>query len=1020
METKRLPSKHKKETLIIFAVILAIAMAVYIGFNLQYAGKLPWSRSLAGESFSYLTQDPATGNYYAIDNGGIRIIAFTPEGEYLWEAKSDAALRALQAAPDGMLYATSYEFSDDNRIVRMAVEQYSDRGWHEGTLYEETFSGDERPMYNAGMLGFQYHDGAFYYVKKAADSFQFERLHMDGHAETLRAYPYEQAGRLLLAFAADPESQTVYFADKLGGIFCASEDGFHQPLPFPKAQAESDFSIPYSLTVSNGTLYVSDIGARAIYQYQDGNFIIAASMDDVELTVEYCALVYWLTNLSDGNIGLITRGFAMALSENGQVNILPMEFAYGTGTLIQISLWWLFAILLAATLIILGIIALVHAYRKMGLEKLTTNILLVVVIAAVTALVMYRYHTSTNDRYTSLTVDQLSGMAALTAELIDGDQLETIDSLADYDSETYAYLTEVLAPVTGSGQVDMLIYADQVTTHSVDSLANDDTLHEASWDAGVYRSVLRVIDGRVYYIYTSEDQHGALYPMDYPYEETEFQSAYETGRVFSFVNVVDYSGEYTYTNVPITNSAGEIVGILEMGIDQRAMRQESRELMQEIAVSVVITVLVVMLLLKEIMFFIHVLQKRVPRSSKATLSVDACRPLIFMCYLLDCFALVISPLYARELYTATLGIPMEVGVAIATSMTFLFIGAAALVGGKLSEKAGLVPLMLIGTFLILAGEGLAAASVNLLMFVVSKAILGFGAGLLLNASDTFIATQKSEEDVERGFSLSNVGLNAGTNCGIIIGGSIAAAWGYRAVYLAGMAVGLLLMGYILLMFRNRNMPEAVKAEENVQKGSVFKFFASRRIWSFFLCLGIPYLICNAFVYYFLPMEGAANGMTEEAISRIMFVYAMVSIYVGPALTNFMINRFKARITLVIGGALVIAALALFVFVPTTEMLLISIIIFSVADSFCMPVQNVYYSQLPETIRYGSGSALGISNIVNGLAQAASHYCFAAAMIFGAQRGIGVIAIVFLALMLLFLLFSRRSKKETADLQQSLS
>ena len=1009
MQTAELkPSGRKKGFLVFIAVILALVMLCYVGLNWKNAGNLPWESGVAGESFSFITRNPNTGNYYAIERGGIRIIAFTENGEYLWDTSSDAALRALQTTPDGMLYATSYDFADDNRIVRMSVEQYRENGWHEATLYEETFEEGDRPVYNAGMLGFKYYDGAFYFVKKNADSFCLTRLNMDGTAEEMKVYPYEQADRFLLAFAVCPQTEEVYFADKLGGVFHAVENGAHEPLPYPEVPEAPAFSVPYALTVLDEALYVSDIGTRMIYKYEDGAFTAVLSMDDVELTVEYSALAYWLTDLSDGNLGMITRSFAMQLATDGQVEILPVEFTYDAITSLGIWLWWVCVAILGLSLLAAGVAALVHAYRKIGLEKLTTNILLVVVIAVVTVLVMTRYNSSTNERYTSLTVDQLAGIAALTANLIDGDELEKIDSLDDYQSEAYGYLTDVLSPVTGSGQIDSVVYADQGQFPM-----DEDTFQESAWDAGVYRTVLRLIDGRICYVYTSEDQYGALYPIDYPYEGTEYQPAYESNQVFSFVNVVDYSGEYTYTNVPITNSSGEVVGILEMGIDQRALRQESRKLMQEIAISVVITVLVVMLLLKEVMFFIHVLQKRVPKNSIATLDVDACRPLIFLCYLLDSFALVISPLYARELYTATLGIPMEVGVAIATSMTFLFIGAAALVGGKLSEKAGLVPMMVIGTLLLLGGEALAALSVNLVMFVVSKAVTGFGAGLLLNASDTFIATQSSEADVERGFSMSNVGLNAGTNCGIIIGGSIAALMGYRFVYWAGMGVGVLLLGYILLMFRNRNMPKVTNQDDETAKGSVWKFFTSRRIWSFFLCLGVPYLICNAFVYYFLPMEGAAVGMNEEAISRIMFVYAMVSIYVGPALTNFMVNRFKTRFTLLIGGLMVASALALYALMPSTEMLFVSIVIFSVADSFCMPVQNVYYSQLPETASYGSGSALGISNIVNGLAQAASHYCFAAAMIFGAQKGIGVIAGVFVLLMLMFALLSGGKAKKNA-------
>lgn len=990
------------------AVALAVvALCVFVGMNTGFADKAPWDSDLEGTNFSFAAQGEG-GAFYAVDNGGVRMIAFDADGRHLWDVNlGNTTIRRIAPGPDGGVFISTFRFAQDNRVEYAGIDEYDKNGRRKRTVYSAAYEGDDMPMYSSGFLGLRCADGWLYYVEKEATGLTLYRLSAtreDAVPEQLRRFPLVGAEGRVLAAACDPLTQDVYFVDKLGGVWLAAEDAAHRALAYPEPPEEPAFSIPYSVALTGDGLYVSDIGTRELYALGAEGARLAADLGNGVPIEESPMLYYQIDAAAGGGVVLCSR-YDILLLDGGEIAELPVSFAFSAGMRVLLWCWWGSIAVIAAALIAVIALLLRRAYNRVGLEKMLSSVMLIAVVAVVTVIAMTQYSGGMDATISEMTMDNLSGQSLLTAARIDGDLLRGISTLADYDTPAYRALRESLAPVAGNDVRDVL-YDTKTETF-------DD--HEADWDAGVYRMVLRVIDGRVCYIYSSEDQWGALYPMDYPYEDTEFQIAYEQDAQVAFSNILDYTGEYTYTITPIHDSDGEVVGVLEMGIDRRAFREETNALLRDIALNVVVVVLVVVLLMNEVTFFGRVVSKRVPRGKKELLDVDAVRPLVFLIYLLDCFGLIISPFFAQQLYTETLGIPMEVGVALAYSVTFLFLGVAALVGGRLSEKVGLYPLVLAGTGLLLVGELLAAASASLLMFVGAKAVVGLGAGLLLNAADTFVAMHPKSEDVERGFSMSNVALNSGTNCGIIIGTAIGAAFGYPMVFLAASGIAVVMLLYILLIFRKNCLPDVRRDHVARRHGMSFvKFIFSRRVFSYFVFMIFPYLVLNAFIYYFLPLEGGKNGMSEELISQIVFAYGMVSIYVGPMLTGFLLGRFKARATLVIGGALLVGALLLYAFLPSISILMVSVILFALADSFSFPAQNIYFAQLPEAQRYGSGAALGVNNVVSGLASTASSYCFAAAMIVGTQFGLIALGVLVAGFFLMFILTSAAKKEGASD------
>jgi predicted MFS family arabinose efflux permease len=1008
---------------------------MYLALNGGNYNKPPWTAAVSGDSFSNAARG-YEGEYYVIDSGNARLLSFDEDGVFRWDAAPGSALRQVAAAQSGEVYVTSYGFNDSERIIQADILVYSRRGRRIGVLLSQRYEGEdpELPMYTSGYLGLVVEAQWLYYMEKHPSDLTLYRLDTGLKApvpEILTVFPYPDAEALILAAACDPQTGAVYIADKFGDLRALSADGAHKALAYRRDEGDG-FSLPYGLCVSEGVLYISDIGQRRLYRWQGDRCALAADLGGGAAIEADPRLYYWINGTPEGQVLLISRYDVRAYGDQG-LETLGTVFAFDGEKRLSLWLWRILAGLLALGALILAGRLFIYVCRTVGTERVMSSMIVVIVATVVTALVMMQYSDSFNRRFSSATIDNLSALSAMTAAAIDGDALSRIDSLEDYRNEDYETLKKQLTPIHGNN-VPNMFYENETFYPDV-----------AQWDQGIYRMLLRVVNGRICYVYSSADQWGALYPVDYSYEETEYQIAYEQKVQIVFPSVVDYSGEYTYTITPVLDSRGAVVGVLEMGVDLRAFRAEMFELLREIALRAAVTVFVVLLLLKEIIFAAEVFKNRTPgrrgavrtwfrrsltsafvfltrkdmkaasyrapapEGEKCLVDVGAVRPLMFLLYVLDSLALVISPLFARSLYTETLGIPMEVGVAIAYSATFFFLGAAAIGGGWAGERLGLFPLLLLGTALIFGGELVAMFSGNLWMFVVAKSLTGMGAGLIQNCADVIAAARKDPKEVEYGFSMSNVGYSSGTNCGLVIGTAIGLLWGYRSVYLASALIAVLMLAYILLIYQEANLPDARGVRGRIGAGFI-RFAASPRVLKFFLFIMFPYMLCNAFAYYFLPLTGAAYGMGEENISRIIFAYGMVAVYIGPALTRALLDMFKVRAALVMGGFLTALALLVYALRPDLTLLMVSTAMFAIADSFSFTTQSVYFSQLPETGEYGPNVAMGVNNVVSGLAQSLSSYCFAAAMVLGTRAGLGIIGLGMAVLLILFVFTTYDPKK----------
>ncbi|MPM83053.1 hypothetical protein SDC9_130116 [bioreactor metagenome] len=272
-----------------------------------------------------------------------------------------------------------------------------------------------------------------------------------------------------------------------------------------------------------------------------------------------------------------------------------------------------------------------------------------------------------------------------------------------------------------------------------------------------------------------------------------------------------------------------------------------------------------------------------------------------------------------------------------------------------------------------------------------------------------VAMQPDEESVTQGFTMSSAGTNAGMIVGVALGATVITSLGYRWVYVVSAFILLILLVTAILFYNKNNVPDAMNYVEANSDMSFFHFVRNKRVIGYIFFLTVPYFICIGFIDFFLPLEGKSQGLNEETISYIIIIFGLISIYLGPVLTKKLLSVLHSYIVLIISAVVMSTAIIYYGLIQSVFALVFACVAIAFADSFFQSVQNIYFTQLPESIKYGQSSTLALSNVVIGIAQMGQAYIFAFAMFFGIRKTFLIIGICFLVLTAIFLILNLENK-----------
>lgn len=1001
--------KKKYYFLIFTAVFLTLVSFLYVYFNGYCFLYKPYDKGpqISSPVFYKVVEN---GDQYYIDQGNYRLIGINKDGKCKWTyINTSACYKELAQAPDGKIYATNYQYLNEATISNISIDEFSKTGKFLGSVYSDSYTVEHLFEKTSQIMDLQFLGHTLTFVTRTDDEVLLYSIDLKGNKkpQITASVPWDDTKEHAIKYCYDHEKGFFYVITAVGNIYEINQTGSDTKLL--SYQTEEGFNIPYSMALVDGYLAVSDIGSRTVKLYDGHNFHTIATMKKNEDFFADPALYYSIARASQNDVTIVSGYATYRLNVNTKtITQVNTEIAFSTGEHVHIMFTWICGLFL----FLMGLSAVIgfaiYYYKRVGFTDFTYNFMVIIIVVAISALVIVKYTDVLYNAYQDRSIDKISSIGNLIAKNISAEDVKSIDDLEDINSQSYKNIINFLNNNASNPQ-NNVFYVDDTGLNKKDNL----------WNADIYFGINKFFDNRIYFILSMPEEAGAIYPLEVA--EKNAINLICQNNTLVYPDYMGYFGSYCLVQVPIVSDTNEVVGAVEVGFNKNSFIKEMRAKQMEIIISTAVVLLLSLLLLKEIFFGIKMFFAKKSAAPGELIDSRSVRTPIFLGQTAYHLSVVCGPLFAMQLYNETFGVSKEIAVAIAYSVTLLFVGISAFASGVLIKKISLHKLLVIGTIFAIVGELTAATSGGLAQFIVGRSLFGSGAGMILNILDTMVAMQPDEERVTQGFTMSSAGTNAGTIVGVALGATIITSLGYRWVYAVSAFILLILLITAILFYNKNNVPDAMNYVEVNSDMSFFHFVRNKRVIGYIFFLTMPYFICMGFIDFFLPLEGKSQGLNEEAISYIIIIFGLISIYLGPVLTKKLLSILDSYIVLMISAVVMSTAIIYYGIFQSVFALVLACVAIAFADSFFQSVQNIYFTQLPESIKYGQSSTLALSNVVIGIAQMGQAYLFAFAMFFGIRKSFLSIGICFLVLTAIFLILNyenrdcNKSKKITNDL-----
>ena len=386
------------------------------------------------------------------------------------------------------------------------------------------------------------------------------------------------------------------------------------------------------------------------------------------------------------------------------------------------------------------------------------------------------------------------------------------------------------------------------------------------------------------------------------------------------------------------------------------------------------------------------------------------RQIAFIFYFVSRLSSAFIPLVTKSLHNYFPWMSDTTAAGLPQSAETLLTCAAIFLTTPFLEKKGWKLPFIAGLFMVAAGTFLSAFSANLVMFVLTRAVVGLGYGFCWMTLRNLSLLGRDNRETILGFALLNTGIYAGINCGSSLGAILADIFGYRAVFVISAVLTVCTSVFIIRM-ENAFLPKKKPAETPVLNGAAAKqrglLTGNLTAILFILLMIAPASIAASYRSYYLPLYFTQTGGSITDVGRAQLLYGLVIVYAGPFLSGVisffskkalknvnLIYNFMIALSLFLPG---IGAGLLFPFLGAALM--------GTADSFGFGVQNKYFLDMPSVKRMGAAMSLSVLSFVKKMLEMIGPMVFAFAVSAGFQQGIRYMSITFAVMAVLFMLFS---------------
>ncbi|MEI2416353.1 MFS transporter [Orrella sp. JC864] len=396
----------------------------------------------------------------------------------------------------------------------------------------------------------------------------------------------------------------------------------------------------------------------------------------------------------------------------------------------------------------------------------------------------------------------------------------------------------------------------------------------------------------------------------------------------------------------------------------------------------------------------------------------AARPVMFGFLFAWALPLSFLPLFARTLPSGMLALPQDILLALPLSAEMLCGLVGALAAGRITDRHGWHWPVIGGLLLAAAGSLASAATGALETFVLARGTVGLGYGLAWMGLQGFVVLRSSPLYRGRNMAWLVAGLFAGHLSGTAVGAMLADQAGYRPVFAASAVVLLLpLAGVGLLTRRWRGKPPepatAIAARPPASATARLTFWASaRRLGGLLASRDFGALLAGAVVpfsiaqvgllYFALPLYLEAQGVPAANIGRVLMVYGLCMIYLGPAIGRLVDCGGNKKYFIALGGLLGGGGMAYLYVDSSLQMVALAVFLLALGSCWAGAAQTSWTLSLPRVQQYGPGAATSVMRAADKLGQMIGPLFVGALFtLVGVGAGLAVTGMVYLAATLLF-------------------
>ncbi|MDR2314195.1 MAG: HAMP domain-containing protein [Spirochaetaceae bacterium] len=517
------------------------------------------------------------GNLYIIDHGAFRLICMDPAGQIKYTVNIDKRkeyIRIYDSVIDekGGLYIYGTEAAYDAYIsTRDVIRKYDAHGKYVNDIFTGPYDGSKDNPHSFSQFGSMNCEGGILtFSRLTRDKVWLYRY--DTLSGTMETSIFSQGvSDFSVAQLAVKDFNNFIYTTRDGEVY-EVKDGLLS------LRASFDFSpdaggmIPWYLNYdAAGNIVFFDMISAFVYRLRGGKpeeavprhffeslsgrgGMPGAGLAKFGFFDRHFAGVYGEKVWYYDGVDFKTYDGGISLSERERYGIIIVQCAFVLG---------IFSFLLGLYILVGRILnRRISLFVKQGILIIPVTITAFIVFCTI----MFRF---TEKQLYQETSNKLNIVSAISAQLLDGDEIDSLTTIKDFKTAAYRNLSRRLKDICGNNR-------DQ-------------------WNRTYYAAVYKIAGSRAFWLARSNDEVN----MFRPYTRIE-------------------DGARMYSNAPIRNSAGKIAGVVEIGMDMTGYEISAFKQQREL---IAVAALICLVILFGPAVFIFIITRNLSNISKVVADI---------------------------------------------------------------------------------------------------------------------------------------------------------------------------------------------------------------------------------------------------------------------------------------------------------------------------------------------------------------------------------------------------------------